>query len=107
MLVPLCVAGCIDIAIPGEETLFARGTSFVVSGTAAVVDNGGPCLVWIAENGVTYHLFQGVRVENDDFDRVTTPGATSRLEVATRSDLVVACRIGTIVEVQGVLEIIE
>ena len=103
----LLYAGCIDLTIPGQNTLFVKGESFVLSGTAAVIDNDGPCLVWLGTNGITYHLFQGIDLDNEDFDRVTTPGVTSRLELATREDLEVSCQIGTIVEVQGVLEIRE
>jgi hypothetical protein len=89
------------------ETLFPTGTSFVVRGTMDLVDTeAGACLVWRGENGVTYHLFQHSRVANDEFDLVTTPGVTSRLELATRSDLVVDCQVGTIVEVQNILEIV-
>ena len=98
-------AGCIDLSIPIAPTLFPTGTSFVVKGTATLLDNDGPCLAWIGENGVTYHLFQDPRVTNEDFDRVTTPGVTSRLLLASRSDLIVTCQVGTIVEVQDVLEI--
>jgi hypothetical protein len=87
--------------------LFVRGEPYILSGTAAVIDRGGPCPVWLGENGTTYHLFQGGRVANEDFDRVRTPGVTSRLEIATRSDLYVDCQVGTIVEVERILEIVE
>jgi hypothetical protein len=101
------VPACFDISIPIAPTLFPTGTSFVVRGTAAVVDQGGPCLVWFGENGVTYHLFQDPRVPNEDFDRVARPGTTSRLVLATRQDLTVTCEVGTIVEVQDILEVAE
>jgi hypothetical protein len=61
--------------------------------------------VWIGTNGETYHLFQGGRMENAEYDRITTAGVTSRLELVTRSDLTVSCQVGQIVEVQRVLEI--
>jgi len=89
------------------DALVVAGAPFVIRGTATVVDNDGPCLVWIAENSVTYHLFQDPRVDNETFDRITTPGVTSRLQIAVRTDLEVACRIGTIAEVRNVLEIVE
>ncbi len=89
------------------DTFVAAGSPFVVRGTATVVDNEGPCLAWIGENGVTYHLFQDPRVDNETFDRVTTPGVTSRLQIAVRTDLELACQIGTIVEVRNVLEVVE
>jgi hypothetical protein len=100
--------GTCTVNIPGNNTtLFATGDPFILKGTTAVIDNSGPCLVWIGENGITYHLFQGGRLENADFDRITTPGVTSRLELAARSDLTVSCQVGEIVEVQRVLEIVE
>ncbi len=99
--------GCTFNADLGSDSLFPVGTSFVISGTAeAVASDTGTCLIWLANNGVTYHLFQSTRIANEDFDRITTPGVTSRLEIAPRSDLVVDCRMGTIVEVQDILEIV-
>ncbi len=96
---------CVDIPITADN-LLPVGTPFVVQGTATVVDNDGACLVWIGENGVTYHLFQGPLLDNDLFDQITTPGVTSRLVLVTRSDLEVTCQMGTIVEVREVLEIL-
>jgi hypothetical protein len=101
-------AGCTFNLDLGADTLFPTGTSFVMRGTAEnVPSSGGACNIWRGQNGVVYHLFQGVRVDNADFDRMTTPGVTSRIEVATRTDLVVDCLQGTIVEVRQVLEIVE
>jgi hypothetical protein len=88
-------------------SLFVRGEPFIISGTAAVRDQHGPCPVWIGENGVTYQLFQGARLDNDEYDRILVPGVTSRLEIATRNDLVAKCDLGTIVEVQRILEVVE
>ena len=107
LLALVCMTGCIDLALNAPETLLPVGTPFVLKGTAAVIDNDGPCLIWEGENGVTYHLFQDPRVENETFDRVTTPGVTSRLEIAIRNDLEVVCQIGRVAEVQDVLEIVE
>lgn len=78
-----------------------------MSGTTEVIDNGGPCLVWQGQNGVTYHLFQSLLVSNEDFDTITTPGVTSRLLLLPREDLAVACQVGTIVEVEDILEIVQ
>ena len=105
LLATIGVVGCITIDIPEQVSLLSTGTSFVVSGTAALEDTDGLCLVWIGDNGIVYHLFQNPRVDNETFDRITTPGVTSRLEIATRTDLELACQIGTIVEVQDVLDI--
>ncbi len=100
--------GACTVNIPGNNTtLFATGESYIVKGTATVVDDNGPCPVWIGQNGITYQLFQGGRLENADFDRITTQGVTSRLEIVTRSDIAVACQAGQVVEVQRVLEIVE
>ena len=79
----------------------------MVKGTSVVLDHKGPCLAWLGDNGITYHLFQNPRVENAVFDHITTPGVTSRLQLSTRNDLQVACQIGTIVEVLNVLEVVE
>ena len=91
----------------GTDTLFSSGSPFILSGTAQEVGTSqGPCLIWLGENGIAYHLFQTSGINNGEFDTITTPGTTSRLEIATRSDLEVACQIGTIVEVQEILEIV-
>lgn len=102
-LVLTVVGGCV---FPGQDTLFVRGEPFVIKGTAALADEGGPCIVWHGQNGVAYQLFQGANVPNEDYDRVITPGVTSRLLIAKRTDLVTNCDFGTIVEVQRVLEIV-
>jgi hypothetical protein len=104
-LLPMACTFNLDL---GTETLFPTGTAFVLSGTADRVDTQvGGCLVWLGENGVTYHLFQNPRVDNGEFDLVTTPGVTSRLELSTRTDLVVDCQIGTIAQVENILEIVQ
>jgi hypothetical protein len=105
-LVAVSSFGCIQL--PEEVTLFPTGEPFVVMGTSTLIETEqGPCPAWIGENGVVYHLFQDRRVENDTFDLITTPGVTSRLEIATRTDLVLDCAQGTTVEVRYVLEVIE
>ena len=105
LLLPFCLLGCVDVNVP--ETLLPVGTSFVAKGTAAIVDNDGPCLIWLAENGLAYYLYQDPSVDNDTFDRVTTPGANSRIEIAIRTDLIAPCLVDAIVEVQDVLEIVD
>lgn len=107
MVTGVALLGCSFDFNLGSDTLFPVGTTFVVSGTAdAVASDSGACRIWLGENGVVYHLFQTPRIENADFDRITTPGVTSRLELATRSDLVVDCQMGTIVQVEDILEIV-
>ncbi len=88
------------------DDFVSTGTPFVLKGTTIVLDNNGPCLAWIGDNGITYHLFQTPSVDNAAYDRVTTPGVTSRLQLATRDDLQVTCQVGTIVEVLSVLEVV-
>lgn len=101
----ILLCGCLEINTP--DTLIPTGGSFVLSGTAQVIDQDGPCLVWTGENGISYHLFQDAALENELFDQVTAPGTTSRLELAQRTDLDVACQVGPIVEVLDVLEVVE
>ncbi len=94
-----------ELTVPIDFTLLGGGSQFVIGGTAAIVDDGGPCPVWIGDNGIVYHLFQDPILDNETFDRVTAPGTTSRLVLVIRGDLELACRFGTIAEVQDVLEI--
>ena len=103
---------CIDLTLPEIDvpidlSLVNGGSSFVLRGTAVLIDNDGPCPVWIGDNGVTYHLFQAPQLENDIFDLVTSPGTTSRLVLTVRGDLEVACQLGEIAEVRDALEIVE
>lgn len=102
----MLTGACVDIVMPEDVTLFDVGSPFVVSGTAALVDTPeGPCRVWVGENGISYHLFQSVRLENDTFDQVISEGTASRLVLARRNDIALACSFGTVVEVRNVLEI--
>lgn len=99
------LGGCIDINLP-EEGLVGRGAPFVLKREAEAIERNGSCLVWIADNGRTFVLFQDSRVANTLLDDATTPGARSRLELAPRSDLGEPCRAGAIVaEVTKVLEV--
>lgn len=98
---------CITVDLPEQISLLPVETSFVLKGTSAIVEGEVPCLVWYGENGLVYHLFQSPRVDNATYDRVVTPGVTSRLELAKRNDLQVVCAQGAVLEVQNVLEIVE
>lgn len=99
--------GCGDLSA-ATDSFFVRGEPFVISGSFALVETAdGTCPVWFGDNGATYHLFQAARVPNEDFDAATTPGARSRLEIAPRNDLFLACEVGIIVEVQRVLEVVD
>jgi hypothetical protein len=106
-LVTIVVTGC-NSGLGAElenSPLLAEGTPFVLRGTAAVIDNGGPCPIWRGDNGETYHLFQAPTLENDAYDEVTQPGVTSRLVLVTRSDLTLDCQVGIIVQVRDVLDV--
>jgi len=102
-LCPLILSSCVQF--PDTQGLLSVGTPFVVKGTATVLNESGPCRAWIGENGVTYHLFQDPLLENQGLDQISQPGTTSRLVLVTRSDLQLACQVGTLAEVQEVLEI--
>ncbi len=101
------LAGCSVNLEVLPESLIATGSPFVVSGTSILLENHGPCPAWVADNGITYHLFQSSRVDNDLFDRITTAGVRSRLEIAVRTDLELTCRVGPLAEVRNVLEIVD
>jgi len=103
-LFSLVFGGCIDLG--GAADLLPVGTPFVVRGTMTVGGNE-TCLRWQADNGVTYSLYQDALLDNTVFDRITTPGVTSRLVVATRSDLPAPCTVDRVVQVQEALEIVE
>ena len=63
VLLTLTGTACIDVVFPEQVELFPAGTPFVLKGTADLADvDGEPCLVWLAGNGVVYHLFQDLRV---------------------------------------------
>jgi hypothetical protein len=100
----LAVTSCtIDIPNP-----LATGTPFIVKGTSALRDvfGKGQCPVWVADTGILYHLFQGDNVNNADFDAVLVTGVTSRLRIAVREDLEVACKLGEPVVVEEILQIV-
>ena len=106
-LLGLVLSGCVDITIPEFDTLFPTESTFVARGTASVVEDEGLCILWAGENGLSYHLFQHPRLDNELFDRVTTPGTTSRLLLTSRPDLNFGCQLGEIVEVKDVFEILD
>lgn len=105
LLAALLLPATSCIEIPAIEDIFVRGEPFVITGVSVLVEHNGPCAAWLGDNGITYHLFQGVNVVNSEFDRVMATGIRSRLVLATRSDLEIACQVGRLVEVQAVFEI--
>jgi hypothetical protein len=94
--------GCINL---NRSELLPVGTPFVVQGTMTVSD--GDCLVWQANNGESFYLYQDPLLDNNLFDQVNTSGVTSRLVIVTRSDLTAPCKTDKIVQVQEVLEIVQ
>ena len=95
--------GCIDL---GTSGLLPVGTSFVVRGTMTVPEGDG-CPVWAGENGQNYYLYQGTLLDNALFDRISTPGVTSRLVISTRGDLTSPCKVDQVAQVTEVLEIVQ
>lgn len=104
-LVSLSAGSCIEVDIPSGESLFPEA-SFIVSGTMEVDSRGPECSLFRADTGLAYHLFQGPRLTNEEFDQLFEPGSRSRLEIQVRKDLELLCRRGRSVEVIEVLEFI-
>ena len=106
VLTAVIAAGC-SVELPN---LIPFGTTFITKGTfelRTLFGSSTPCPAWVDTSGAVYQIFQGADVPNADFDRATTPGVTSRLRLRARDDLIVGCKVGTTVEVEAVLEIIE
>ena len=99
------VAGCVDIVLPENVSLIDVGSPFVMKGSAVLLDDDGPCLAWLGDDGNTYHLIQVQTMENELFDELIVPGTRSRLVLARRRDLTVQCQMGVVAEVQNVLEL--
>ncbi len=104
-LAAVLTASCIDVHLGDGGSLFPE-PSFIISGTVEL-DAGEPlCSRFQADNGLTYHLFQGPRLTNDEYDQLFEDGARARLEIEIRDDLVLECEEGELVEVVEVLEFI-
>lgn len=113
-------AGCIVIAggalampactfsLPTLPNLIGSTEPFLLKGTYMRIDRFGqaPCFAWEGENGIFYHLFQDVNLDDDLFDMATTVGVSSRLLIQPRGDLQTACNLGPTVEVLEVRDII-
>ncbi len=105
-LVALPAASCIDLNIPKGEGLFPE-PSFIISGVMELDAERPLCSRFQADNGLVYHLFQGPRLTNDEYDQLFENGARARLEIEIRKDLdLLGCRRGATVEVLEVLEFI-
>ena len=102
----IACGGCIEINLPEGGGLLGGGTTFVANGIAESIENNGSCLVWRADDGRAFVLFQSSRVASADFDTVTTLGVRARLELTIRSDIGEHCRADAIVaEVQKILSV--
>lgn len=101
----LSCGACIELNLPSGDSLFAA-PSFIVSGTIELEPANPLCSRFRADNGYVYHLFQGPRLANDEYDQLFEDGARARLEIEIRDDLILTCRQGTLVEVVEVLEFI-
>jgi len=99
-------ASCIDVNIPSGEGLFPAA-SFIVGGVMKLDRQRPLCSEFRGDNGVVYHLFQGPRLTNDEYDQLFEDGSRARLEIQVRGDLdLVGCGLGTNVEIVEVLEFI-
>ncbi|MCZ6651447.1 MAG: hypothetical protein O7D91_00240 [Planctomycetota bacterium] len=85
----LLVCSCISIELPGQVTFLGTGSVVLKGQMSASADSS--CLLWVAENGSQFVLFQDARIPNDDFDAVIVPGTNSRLELTGRPDLGEPC----------------
>jgi hypothetical protein len=101
----LAIAGC-GLADGGGGGALFGSDGFIIRGTMTVVSENGVCPVFQADDGFSYQLRQGTGLSNEEYDAVTEIGAISRLEVTLREDLRTACRVGTVVVVLNVLELI-
>jgi hypothetical protein len=101
----LVTASCMEVDIPSGEGLFPD-ESFITGGTMEVDPRGPECSLFHADNGLDYHLFQGPRLTNDEYDQLFENGARARLEIQVRGDLELRCGFGRNAEVVEVLEFI-
>lgn len=86
-----------------SETFIQQGT-FELRQTGFLSE--ATCPVWVDDTGLAYHLFQGAMITSAQFDQITTPGTTSRLQLQFNNSLQVGCLTDSpIVEVVGVLEV--
>lgn len=109
----LCIStsACIDLSglvagLTGDTLETALTGPYIVGGVMEVDAETRPCSLFREDSGVTYLLFQGTRMTNEDFDTLFQDGAWVRLEINRRNGLLTNCGGGTIVEVQEVLELI-
>ena len=98
-----CTSGCIELVIPPSHSELFAGP-FIAGGVMEVDPENRACSLFREDSGVTYLVFQGLRLTNEEFDDLFQDGARVRLEIQTR-DLSTGCAGGIVVEVLEVLEI--
>jgi hypothetical protein len=98
-------SSCIELNLPSGDSLFPA-PSFIIAGVMDLDPQQPLCSRFVADNGVVYHLFQGPRLSNDEYDQLFEEGARLRLEIQIRDDLVLLCQEGELVEVVEVLEFV-
>ena len=97
-------SGCIDIVIPPSHSELFAGP-FIAGGVMDVDRDNRACSLFREDSGVTYLVYQGLRLTNEEFDDLFQDGAHVRLEIQVRSDITTGCGGGIVVEVLEVLEI--
>ncbi|MCP4250180.1 MAG: hypothetical protein GY778_24315 [bacterium] len=103
----LAAAACIDLNIPSGDSLFPE-RSFIIGGNMDLDRQRQACSIFQADNGVSYRLFQGPRLTNDEYDQLFEDGSRARLEIEVRDELsLLGCDLSAVtVEVVEVLEFI-
>ena len=67
----------------------------------------GSGMLFEAENGIQYHLYNDGGVSADAFAELTQEGVSATLEVVLRRDLDERCQVDDLAEVLEVTEILE
>ena len=99
-----CTSGCIDLVIPPSHSELFSGP-FIAGGVMELDPENRACSLFLEDSGVTYLVFQGPRVTNQEFDDLFQDGARVRLEIQERGDIPTGCGGGIVVEVLEILQI--
>ncbi len=102
------LSGCVTITLPEQisASLLPADTSFILNGKAEAALDAYTLPVWRGEDGQGFVLFQTVDLKNSDFNKIVTPGNTSRLLLVVRNDLAPLCQADVVpVEVKKILQI--
>jgi len=96
--------GCFSLDDPALQS--ALTGPFIVSGVMHVDDQSRACSIFEEDSGVSYILFQGLRMTNEDFDQIFQDGAQVRLEISLRPGIPTECSGGLLAQVEEVLELV-